>query len=246
MNRKEFENSLKVDRNGEYRKNIKNKPKTLKNYKVRVAAGLAASLVAFGIVGCRDNPKKPEQQLTSTITYTQQLSTEEEVRNEITKIKREFINKYMNEYYKLNKTEDKVNINDINIIVNSQEIFYKADDNGKEVIVTPGRISPELTRNEMKNKYGECEVIEHSGNDKVIQIIGNNGKLFGTYGNGTGTPIYSGGELDELGKDVIELTDSQKIAVKLFGDNGTVELEDLKKEIKDYNNAKKMEEEKER
>lgn len=168
--RKEFINSIKIS--DDNKRKIKNEPNKSKKWNVRLAAGLAAGLVALGLTGCKDTKEISNPNETNTFTYSQSLTEEEKLENAIKKAEQDYLKIYIEKYNKEYGTEYATW--EAEIVTNSIEegIVYKVG----EKSITRG-ISPALVKQEL-SKYGTVNTVD--GYDKVMQVLVDN-KVLGTY-----------------------------------------------------------------
>ena len=185
------------------KRNINNKP-SRKKLNLRVAAGLAAGLVALGMVGCGNKEKVPEVNQSGTITtYYSTLTEEEKIENAVKKAERDFLNKYIEAYnkeYETNYMAFEAELCDNSI---KEGIVYVVD--GK--LVTPGNY-PALVKQKL-SEYGT--VTSEDGHDKVMQILAStergDKKVLCTYDAKTLETMYSGTDLSDFDSKLPELTE---------------------------------------
>lgn len=235
----DFRNKYKVvENNTTAKRNIKNKP-SRKKLNLRVAAGLAAGLVALGMVGCGNKEKVPEVNQSGTITYYSTLTEEEKIENAVKKAERDFLNKYIEAYnkeYGTNYMAFEAELCDNSI---KEGIVYVVD--GK--LVTPGNY-PALVKQQL-SEYGT--VTSEDGHDKVIQILAStergDKKVLCTYDAKTLETMYSGTDLSNFDSKLPELAElgiKEETAERMFEielAKGVEGKDSIKARLDKYNKA---------
>lgn len=227
-----------VENNTATKRKLKNKP-SKKNLKLRAAAGLAAGLVALGMVGCGNKERVPEVNQSGTITYSSTLTEEEKIENAVKKAERDFLNKYIEAYnkeYGTNYMAFEAELCDNSI---KEGIVYVVD----EKLVTHGNY-PALVKQQL-SEYGT--VTSEDGHDKVIQILAStekgDKKVLCTYDAKTLETMYSGTDLSNFDSKLPELTElgidketAESIIALKFAE-GVESYKSIKMRLDKYNKA---------
>lgn len=242
----EFRNKYRVVNNtNNNKRNVKNRPSRTR-FNVRVAAGLAAGLLAIGgLAACKEEDKTKNVNQPSTVTYSSTLTGEEKLENSVRKAEQDFLKRYLEGYNKENNTDYMAY--EAELVTNSlnQGIVYVVDDK----LVTCGRF-PELVKTEL-SKYGN--VTTEDGHDKVMQILINREEdtiVLGTYDSKTLEAMYSGtqiDDLDNLNDKLFELEDlgiSEELSeamAELSAAKGNESEDSIKQRVDKYNKAVELE-----
>lgn len=173
-----------VESNIATKRDIKNKP-SRKRFNVRVAAGLAAGLVALGMVGCKNDKETPKTNQSAPITYSSTL-TEERLEDAVEKAEQDFLKTYIEAYNKEFGTEYRTW--ETELVVNSirDGVVYSVDG----IEVTPGAY-PALLKNALE-EYGTVTTADCKD---VFQILTVDGEILGTYNTNNLKAMHSGTQI---------------------------------------------------